>query len=337
MNFHAASSSNDPVLILAPTGRDATLAVRSLAESGIPTEICADLDLLCSKLGGNAGAALIASEALTPKSISSLLETLARQPPWSDLPLIILTGGGITNSNPERQHAILNVLGNATLLERPLRVATLIHAAQAALTARRRQYEVRAHLEEHLRLEKQLQAEHQKQRAFLRDILASVTEGKLFLLDSPDLLPFPFDLLEEGIPLSLTAGLWNLRARTVEAARRAGHSEERQHDLVTAASEAGMNAITHGGGQGTAWVSLSKSGTVQVRVEDQGLGISVENLPRAALARGFSTKATLGHGLKMILETIDRLYLLTGPKGTTVVIEQEIAVPAPIWLAEDAP
>ena len=105
----------------------------------------------------------------------------------------------------------------------------------------------------------------------------------------------------------------------------------RQYDLMTAASEAGMNAIVHAGG-GTAQVSASPGGTVQVRVEDHGTGITMENLPRAALARGFSTKATLGHGLKMMLETADRLFLLTGPAGTTLVLEQERVAPTPAWL-----
>jgi hypothetical protein len=30
----------------------------------------------------------------------------------------------------------------------------------------------------------------------------------------------------------------------------------------------------------------------------------------------------LGHGMKMILQTTDRLWLLTGPTGTIVVLEQ---------------
>ena len=108
-------------------------------------------------------------------------------------------------------------------------------------------------------------------------------------------------------------------------------TDERQFDLVTAASEAGMNAVVHAGG-GTAGVSASAEGIVQVRVEDQGTGITMENLPKAALSRGFSTKATLGHGLKLMLETVDHLYLLTGPGGTTIVLEQERDKPVPAWL-----
>jgi len=172
-----------------------------------------------------------------------------------------------------------------------------------------------------------------QQGAFLRDVLASVTEGKLLLSTNPAQLPLPRMPFGEPIALTKEGGLRALRLRAQEAAEQMGLSQERQHDLLTAASEAGMNAIVHGGG-GVGRVSAGLDGVVQVRVEDQGSGITMENLPRATLARGFSTKETLGHGLKMMLETADRLYLLTGPTGTTVVIEQERIKPVPFWLSE---
>ena len=84
---------------------------------------------------------------------------LAAQPPWSDLPLVLLSGHRENRSNSYLD--TLRALGprpNVTLLERPLRPPTLVTVMQAALRARRRQYEVRdllgqlgdanAHLEE---------------------------------------------------------------------------------------------------------------------------------------------------------------------------------------------
>lgn len=170
-----------------------------------------------------------------------------------------------------------------------------------------------------------------QQGVFLRDILSSVTEGKLLLSTSPAQLPPPLTPVGEAIALTREGGLSDLRLQAKEAAHSAGHTEERLYDLLTAVSEAGMNAILHGDG-GTGQVSVGENGTVQVRVEDQGSGIAMENLPRATLSRGFSTKATLGHGLKMMLETADRLYLLTGPGGTTVVLEQDREEPPLAWL-----
>ena len=170
-----------------------------------------------------------------------------------------------------------------------------------------------------------------RERRFVRDVLASVTEGKLRLCATAADLPPPLTPFAGAIPISVSGGLRDLRQAAYGACQSAGMSAERSHDLVTAASEAGMNAAVHAG-TGTGQVSVGPDGTVQVRVDDQGSGISMENLPRATLSRGFSTKATLGHGLKMMLETADRLYLLTGPAGTTVVLEQERDRPLPDWL-----
>ena len=92
-----------------------------------------------------------------------------------------------------------------------------------------------------------------------------------------------------------------------------------------------MNAIVHAG-QGVGHVFTHERGTVQVRIEDGGKGIAVEDLPNATLRRGYTTAGTMGHGFKMILVTVDRVHLLTGSAGTTVVIEQDRLPPAPEWL-----
>ena len=323
------------ILVLAPTGRDAALACEALAGAGLIAQPCADMDALCREIAAGAGTATLATEALTPDALRLLRETLAQQPPWSDLPIIILTGGGREPAGRGRLAEALDALGSTTLLERPLRVATLVHAAQAALGARRRQYEVRDHLEEHVRLEEKLQAEYRKQRVFLRDVLASVTGGRLNLCDSPADLPDPLPTSGDPIPLSRTEGLHALRQAAKKATLTEGFADERWQDLVTAVSEAAMNAAVHaGGGEGRVCVGgagTERAGTVQVWVRDHGRGIDVENLPRAALAKGYTTAGSLGHGMKMMLESTDRLWLLTSPEGTTVVMEQDRHPPAPTW------
>ncbi|MEO7716978.1 MAG: PAS domain S-box protein [Capsulimonas sp.] len=186
-------------------------------------------------------------------------------------------------------------------------------------------------ISERKQAEAALEAAVERQHTLLRDVLVSVTEGKLCLLGGEEQLPVMIETVGDPIALTVTEGLRELRAATMDAARQAGFVSERQYDLMTAASEAGMNAIVHGGG-GTAQIGLGADGAVQVRVTDQGTGIALENLPQATLARGFSTKATLGHGLKMMLETIDRLSLLTGPGGTVIALEQYAERPLPSWL-----
>ena len=191
------------------------------------------------------------------------------------------------------------------------------------ITERKQQEAERDHLLQ------EIQANTQRQRTFLRDVLASVTDGRLLLCDTDADLPGPLVPLGRPVILSPEGGLRELRHLALDAAE--GMAEERRHDLVTAVSEAGMNTVTHGGGSGTGWVSVGTDGAVQVRVEDQGGGIALASLPRATLARGFSTKASLGHGFKM-MQQVDRVYVLTGPGGTTVVLEQERDRPPAAWL-----
>lgn len=166
-----------------------------------------------------------------------------------------------------------------------------------------------------------------RQRAFVRDVLASVTGGKLRLCAAPLDLPPPGTSFGGPVTLSRTEGLGELRHRADDAAKHAGLPDDRRADLVLAVGEAAMNAVTHAGvGAGT--VSLTDNGTVQIRVEDHGSGIQVENLPRATLERGYTTTGTMGQGMKMMLQIVDRLWLLTGAEGTTVVLEQDREAPA---------
>ncbi|HEX8456005.1 MAG TPA: ATP-binding protein [Pyrinomonadaceae bacterium] len=137
---------DERVLLLAPTGRDAHMVAKVLAEAGVGAEACADIHDFCRKLSEGAGAAFITEEALDAVALKCLVEALDGQPPWSDFPLVVLTSGG--GGAPPNLKALkaLGDAGNVTLIERPTRVITLVSALHSALRARRRQYEVRQHL-----------------------------------------------------------------------------------------------------------------------------------------------------------------------------------------------
>ena len=92
-----ASSPDERVLILAPTGRDAVLASQLLAAANIPSLPCLDEQYLFREIGSGAGAAILADEALLPQTVQGLLEVLSREGPWSDLPVIVFTRGGETS------------------------------------------------------------------------------------------------------------------------------------------------------------------------------------------------------------------------------------------------
>lgn len=169
-----------------------------------------------------------------------------------------------------------------------------------------------------------------RQQVLLRDMFASVTDGRLTLCASEDDLPQTHTRFADPIPLSRASGIRELRRLTLGASAAAGHTDERRYDLETAVGEAAMNAVVHAGA-GTGHVFTHERGTVQVWVEDEGKGITVENLPNATLRRGYTTAGTLGHGFKMIILTVDKVFLRTGAGGTTVVLEAERVPPAVAW------
>jgi PAS domain S-box-containing protein len=131
------------VLVLTPRGRDAELAAAALAKAGIKTQLCPTLGDLASRLNDSTNALLIAEEALSAADLLLLLEQLGRQPPWSDVPVIILTVSGGGDQASMRALEIFGPAANVILLERPLRGVTLIATLKMALRARRRQREVR--------------------------------------------------------------------------------------------------------------------------------------------------------------------------------------------------
>jgi PAS domain S-box-containing protein len=136
------------VLVLAPTGRDAKLACQVLGRESLAAEPCADMAALCQGIAAGAGVVLLAEEALTNEGGRLLKEQLARQPPWSGLPILILTSSLAREGVRPRMQRLIEMLGNITLLERPLRVLTLATAVRTALRSRARQYAARQVLED---------------------------------------------------------------------------------------------------------------------------------------------------------------------------------------------
>ena len=133
---------NERILILAPTGRDAELARAALSSAGLLAESVEDIDALCHGIEEGCAAAILTEEALDLQAMKCLRDVLEKQPPWSDLPLLIFT------SRPTAELAVrsfeqLGARANITLIERPIRVKTMTSAVKAALRARMRQYEVR--------------------------------------------------------------------------------------------------------------------------------------------------------------------------------------------------
>ena len=133
--------------MLAPTGRDGQLAERVLGRWQMSVESYETAAGLADAIRRGVGVVVLAEESLVPGSRDEIVAALDQQPGWSDVPLIILTAEGELSRVIAAGVEALASRGNTTLLERPVRVATLVTVTRAALRARLRQYELRDHLE----------------------------------------------------------------------------------------------------------------------------------------------------------------------------------------------
>lgn len=184
------SETERRVLLIAPTRRDAEVTSALLARARLTCVVCPDFRALRREAAIGAGAILGTEEAVTASGSAELLAALADQPPWSDLPVILL----IKNSDQSPiAGQVISALRNVTLLERPAPTRSVISAVEAAVRGRVRQYEIRDQLVA-LRLE---QARSQQ----LQEELELAIEGS-------ELGTFDWDLPSGAIR-------WNARCKTL--------------------------------------------------------------------------------------------------------------------------
>jgi PAS domain S-box-containing protein len=196
-----------PVLILTPTGRDAEGAARLLAAEEFEPKVVTDVGALCSHLTSRApaiGAVLVADEAITSHGARNLIaQALEHQPPWSDVPFVILTHPTPRNRNPLLELRLPEALGNVMFLERPLNVLTLVSAVRTSLRARRRQLQIRDHIEAQAKAAALLQ-----QRTAILEAVSNTTSNLIFVKDNNSRLLFanPATLAAIGLPESQALG-----------------------------------------------------------------------------------------------------------------------------------
>jgi signal transduction histidine kinase len=169
------------VLFLAPTRKDADVGRCLMEAAGIPCRACDSLADVGREIPLGAGAVVLPEEAVLRNGDGPFTTALRDQPPWSHLPVLILTESGRRPKN--RVQALLDV-GEITLLKRPLEVSEFIHAIRAALRDRARQYQVRDYVEQQERQAEALREADRRKDDFLamlahelRNPLAPIRNG----------------------------------------------------------------------------------------------------------------------------------------------------------------
>lgn len=170
--------NSERILILAPLGRDSEIAASLLAEAGRRSQVCMDIAELRAELERGAALALITEEAVADSDLSNLSDWISSQPPWSDMPIILLTAHDDAPARVDRAIRYQDILGNVTYLERPFHPTTLANLARSALRSRHRQYEARASLDRYILLARELQHRTKNLLAVIQSIAsASLTPG----------------------------------------------------------------------------------------------------------------------------------------------------------------
>jgi signal transduction histidine kinase/ActR/RegA family two-component response regulator len=117
---------------------------------------------------------MLSEEAVISDS-AELLLSLAEQPVWSDLPVVILSRSGRESA---LLSGILPHLGSVSVVERPMRTSTLLTLVRSSLRARERQYLLRSFLHERERLlesERSARAEAERAGRMKDEFLATLS------------------------------------------------------------------------------------------------------------------------------------------------------------------
>jgi anti-sigma regulatory factor (Ser/Thr protein kinase) len=156
----------------------------------------------------------------------------------------------------------------------------------------------------------------------LSDLAAAIACGKLRILSRDELEDErgQGDALVDIVlkdPCTLAGARGAIRA----ALRDMGLGDAERARYVLCVSEAASNMLLHGGGGGT--LSLRRLGDrVRAVVADHGPGLNFINWMEPPVEDG---QASMGYGLKIILDNLDTVGLHTGKSGTTLLLDRTTA------------
>ena len=168
-NVTISDERNERLLVLMPTKKDAERAIGAFCELKISCVVCSDVPHLCDEIKAGAGAALLPEESFFSKGIECLRDALQAEPAWSGFPLIVLAREGRRSVTLPDDLAL-----NITLVERPVRMVTLKSVIETALRHRRRQYQLRAVLDDLEQANQELESRVRQRTHKLQEIVADL-------------------------------------------------------------------------------------------------------------------------------------------------------------------
>lgn len=158
------------ILVFTLVRKDGEITADVLKKAGIKARTVDNMDHLFQSID-TAGAFVFSEESLNKLLLKRLKLELEGQPRWSDIPVIIVTVGSSTSvESHERLKWIAQFLPNVTLLERPVRLATLVTIVRTSLSSRQKQFELKSILEDLERAKRAAETASQAKTMFLANM-----------------------------------------------------------------------------------------------------------------------------------------------------------------------
>ncbi len=127
--------SSERVLVFTDTGEN-DRARLILEQSQLEVFSCLTLSCVIKQIGLGAGVLVITRQDMTHEMSQAIADEVKLQPPWSNLPILVF-------QSIDDSKRIFLPLGNITVLDSPMREATLLSSVRTALNYRKRQFQVR--------------------------------------------------------------------------------------------------------------------------------------------------------------------------------------------------
>jgi two-component system, sensor histidine kinase len=159
-----SGSSDERVLIAAPTRRDGEVTRTLLSRASVKGVVCLGARELAERFDTGVGVVLMTDHTLVDPHIGALLVALSQQPEWSDVPVLVLTAE--RNASPPAAR-VLAALTNVTVLDRPTSTRAMVSAVLASLRARRRQFQIRDQMIDRIKAEQALRDADRRKDEFL--------------------------------------------------------------------------------------------------------------------------------------------------------------------------
>jgi putative nucleotidyltransferase with HDIG domain len=164
--------------------------------------------------------------------------------------------------------------------------------------------------------------QEERVKSMYRDVIFSVTQGKLLLVDDHEINDFyQSDLVSEAA-IKNKVDVSYCREQVQKILEEVDIPEKQKFNLLLCTSEATTNVLKHST-EGQMKIYRHNE-VLRVIVKDNGSGIELSEIPKSTLLSGYSTKVSMGKGFSLLLKLMDRVIMNTGPTGTTVVLEMKV-------------